>query len=161
MPEGYADGKANGKRRWVFRDKPWKLEQYIWHTNRLLCVLEPDKYYSTMYFWNAESNEFLCYYVNFQLPFRRSLSGIDTLDLELDLVIQPDLSYEWKDQDDYERAIQGGVIPDEWRRGVALASQEVLRKIEQREYPLDGAWLGWTPDASWSAPKLPRGWDEV
>lgn len=159
MPEGYVDGKRNGKRRWDFKDKPWKLEQYTWHTNRLLCLLEPEKYYATMYFWHGESNEFLCYYMNFQLPFRRSQNGIDTLDLELDLIIHPDLSFEWKDRDDYQQAIQRGVILEEWARGIDSASQEILRKLEKREYPLDGSWLDWKPERDCTPPKLPADWD--
>ena len=71
-PEGYIDGKDSNKRRWNFKDKPWALEKYVWHTNRLLILLEPEKYYATMLFWNDKSNEFICYYNNFQLPFRRS-----------------------------------------------------------------------------------------
>ena len=92
-PEGYLQGKQSDKRRWNFKDRAWSLEKYHWRTNRLLILLEPNEFYSTMFFWNEESNKFLCYYVNFQLPFWRSSSGIDTLDLDLDLVIHPDFSF--------------------------------------------------------------------
>src|SRR6476620_6305412 len=83
-PEGYSLGKNSYKRRWNFKEKDWQLEKYSWRTNRLLLLLEPKKYYSTIYFWNDESDKFLCYYMNFQLPFQRSDCGIDTLDLDLD-----------------------------------------------------------------------------
>src|SRR5215216_6420748 len=54
----YAKGKKNGKRRWDFKDDYWKLEKYSWRTNRLLIILEPEKYYSTIYFWNGATNKF-------------------------------------------------------------------------------------------------------
>ena len=160
-PEGYLDGKKTSKRRWNFKDKDWKLERYIWSTNRLLMLLEPDKFYSTMFFWNHSSNEFLCYYINFQLPFKRSRNAIDTLDLDLDLIIKPDLNLEWKDIDDYQKAIENEVISPEWIQGIDLAKQDVLSRLENRSYPYDGSWLNWMPDPNWTPHKLPENWDKI
>lgn len=160
-PEGYLEGKQSGKRRWNFKDKDWKLEKYTWRANRLLILLEPDKFYSTMYFWDHASHEFLCYYINFQLPFERNNDGIDTLDLDLDLIINPDFSFEWKDLDDYQRSIDNDVIFPEWMLGIDLAKQDVFSRLEKRSYPYDGSWLGWRPDTTWSPPKLPENWDKI
>lgn len=85
--ESYPKGKKNGRRRWFFVNENWQLAKYTWRTNRLLLIFEPEKYYSTIFFWKYESNEFLWYYINFQLPFRRNQSAVDTLDLDLDLII--------------------------------------------------------------------------
>ncbi|MEO5886486.1 MAG: DUF402 domain-containing protein [Anaerolineales bacterium] len=126
-----------------------------------MLLLEPQKYYSTMYFWDNESNEFLGYYVNFQLPFVRSHCGIDTLDLDLDLIINPDFSYKWKDEDDYQKAIDNGVIIPEWTQEIEMAKNEVVNKLEKRQYPYDGSWLNWMPQANWSPPKLPENWDKI
>ncbi len=161
MLEGYSNGKNNGKRRWDFKDKMWTLEKYFWHTNRLLFLLEPNKYYSTILFWNHQANKFVGYYINFQLPFRRSQSGIDTLDLELDLIINPDFSYEWKDIDDYQKAIENEIILPEWIQGIEIAKEEILDRLEKRQYPYDGSWLDWMPDPNWSPPTLPENWDKI
>jgi len=161
VPEGYSEGKQNGKRRWDFRDKPWKLDRHVWHTHRVLILLEPQKYYDIEYFWDDESDEFKCFYVNFQLPFQRSHSGIDALDLELDIVINPDFSWRWKDVDDYQKAIDSGLILKEWANEIEGAKLEVLERLEKRSYPFDKSWLNWRPDPGWSAPKLPAGWDKV
>jgi len=160
-PEGYSLGKNSYKRRWNFKEKDWQLEKYSWHTNRLLLLLEPEKYYSTMYFWNEERDEFLCYYINFQLPFRRVACGIDTLDLDLDLIIRPDFTYKWKDVDDYEKAIEHGVIFPEWMQGIEEAKSEIFERCEKCHYPFDGSWLNWKPDPSWSPPTLPENWDKI
>ena len=160
-PEDYSKGKQNGKRRWNFVDKPWKLDKHIWHTNRVLVLVEPQKYYSIDHFWNHDLNKFECYYVNFQLPFQRGHCGVDALDLELDLVIKPDLSYEWKDVDEYQKGIDSGIIPYEWTQEIESAKKEILEKLAGRKYPFDGSWLNWLPDPSWSAPKLPADWDKV
>ena len=159
--ESYPKGKKNGKRRWGFIEKDWQLAKYTWQTNRLLLIFEPEKYYSTIFFWNHESNKFLCYYINFQLPFQRSDCGVDTLDLDLDLIIHPDFSYELKDVDDYQRAIDHKIILPEWAREINVAKKEILDKLEKRQYPFDGSWMDWMPDPSWSAPTLPENWDKI
>lgn len=160
-PEGYLQGKIHGKRRWNFKDRDWKLEKYVWQTNRLLILLEPHKFYSTMYFWDHASDEFRCYYINFQLPFKRNSDGIDTLDLDLDLIIHPDFSFEWKDVDDYQGSIDNEVIFPAWMQGVDAAKQDVLSRLEKRAYPYDGSWLTWIPDQNWLPPKLPENWDKI
>jgi len=160
-PEGYLDGKDSAKRRWSFKEKDWKLENYAWRTNRLLILLEPDTYYSTMFFWRADSNDFLLYYINFQLPFQRSHCGIDTLDLDLDLIINPDFSFRWKDEDDYQKAIDHEVIMPEWTQAIEIAKNEIFNKLEKRQYPYDGSWLNWMPDPNWLPPKLPENWDKI
>ena len=159
--EGYSEGKQNGKRRWDFRDKPWKLDRHVWHTHRVLLLLEPQKYYDIEYFWDNESDEFKCFYVNFQVPFQRSPCGIDALDLELDIVVNPDFSWRWKDVDDYQKAIESGIILKEWMQAIEGAKMEVLERLEKRSYPFDNSWLGWRPDPGWPAPKLPAGWDKI
>lgn len=157
----YVNGKKNGKRRWDFKDEDWKLEKFSWHTNRLLFLIEPEKYYSTIFFWDHESNEFLCYYINLQLPFKRNHSSIDTLDLDLDIVIHPDFSFEWKDVDDYQKGIETGIILPEWVNEIDTSKREVLERLEKREYPFDKSWLNWRPDPAWSTPKLPKDWDQI
>jgi protein associated with RNAse G/E len=160
-PEGYSLGKNSYKRRWNFKEKDWQLEKYSWHTNRLLLLLEREKYYSTMYFWNHGTSEFLFYYINFQVPFQRSQCGIDTLDLDLDLIIHPDFSYEWKDAEDYQKAIENEIILPEWIQGIDRAKREIFEKLEKRLYPYDGSWLNWIPDPTWSPPTLPENWDKI
>jgi predicted RNA-binding protein associated with RNAse of E/G family len=131
MVEGnYAKGTKNAKRLWDFKDRDWLLEEFTWHTNRLLTITESEKYYSIMLYWNHIRNEFVGYYVNFQLPFQRSHCGIDSLDLDLDIVIEPDLSFQWKDEDDYHKAIEQGVITPEWVQGIERAKPEILERLE-------------------------------
>ena len=157
----YVEGKKNGNRRWDFKDRDWQLDKYTWKTNRLLLILQPERYYSPILFWNHESNQFLCYYINFQLPFQRNHNALHTLDLELDLVVNPDLSYKWKDLDDYQNAVEHNVIFPEWIQGIEAAKHEIFDKLEKRQYPFDGSWLDWQPDPGWSPPALPANWDKI
>jgi len=159
--ETYPMGKPGAKHWWDFNDNGWKLKEYIWRTNRLLLLLEPEKCYSTIYFWKHEDNKFLCHYVNFQQPFTRNHNSIDTLDWELDLIVNPDFSYEWKDEDDYQKAVEYGVISPRWEQEIDSAKPEIFDRLERRQYPFDGSWLDWMPDPNWSPPRLPENWDKI
>jgi len=159
--ESYPKGKKQGKRWWDFKNFDWNLTKYAWRTNRLLILFEKEKYYSTMFFWSNDTGKFLCYYLNFQLPYERNCDGIDTLDLDLDIVVNPDFSFEWKDVDDYQKAIVHGLIAPEWVQGIEDSKPEIFEKLEKRKYPFDGSWLDWKPDFSWEPPKLPENWDKI
>ena len=164
-PEGYIHGKHGTSRHWdrwdMYEKGIWKMEGYVWRTNRLLVLLHPEKYYSTMYFWQADINQFLCYYINFQLPFRRSQVGFDTFDLELDLVIEPTFAWHWKDEDDYQKGIERGILINEWVQQIDSVKPEIFERLEKHNYPFDGSWLDWRPDPDWSAPRLPENWDKI
>ena len=164
-PEGYINGKHGPNRQWDrwedYVTDNWKMQSYIWHTNRLLILLQPEKYYATVYFWQANENRFLCYYINFQLPFQRTKIGFDTLDLELDIIIEPTFEWQWKDMDDYQSGIVHGVILSKWMQGIEEAQKEIFEKLEKHHYPFDGTWLNWMPDPDWSPPKLPENWDKM
>ncbi|MDO9300193.1 MAG: DUF402 domain-containing protein [Anaerolineales bacterium] len=138
-----------------------QLEKYLWHTNRFLILLEPEKFYSTIYIWEAASDKFVCYYINFQLPFRRTPLGFDTLDLDLDIVIEASLKWQWKDKHEYQDGIRTGGIKPEWVKEIERAQNEVFARIEKQTYPLDASWMNWQPDPAWSTPYLPENWDEI
>jgi protein associated with RNAse G/E len=163
-PVGYIQQKHGNNSHWELWQEVlsgnWKLEKYDWHTNRFLILLEPQKYYASIYIWNQASGTFECYYINFQLPFVRSHCGFDTYDLELDIVIDPDYQWHWKDVDDYHEGIRMGVLRPEWVQGIEQDQKDVFERIKNRKYPLNAHWLNWRPDATWTPPQLPLNWDK-
>lgn len=139
----------------------WNMENYLWRTNRLLILLQPGRYYARMIFWEHNTGNFLGYYINFQLPYRRSQTGFDTLDLELDMIIEPTLQWKWKDMKEYQKGVDCGVIRREWAGQIESAKKEVFETLENRNYPFDGSWLAWKPDPAWQPPRLPQNWDKI
>ena len=162
FPRGYPHWRNKdypGETRWQEASHtPIVLKELAWHTNRILIFLEPEKYYACFLFWEHASGLFDSYYINFQLPFRRSHCGFDTLDLDLDIVIDPEYHWQWKDVDEYQAGIREGGILDEWVQGIQRSQAEVFDRIHRRVYPLDGSWLDWQPDPGWIPPKLPESW---
>lgn len=161
VEETYSKGKKAANRMWDFKEKDWRLAPFQWHSNRLLILHEPGAFYSICLFWQENNDEFLGYYVNFQLPFKRNHCGMDTRDLELDLDIDPDLSFHWKDRDEYQKAIDLGLISPEWVRAIEVEIPGILDRLEKRQYPFDGSWLDWRPDPNWTPPRLPKNWDQI
>jgi hypothetical protein len=166
FPEGYWRWRKNKDfsqgTRWqeAQRDHIF-LREFSWERNRLLIFLEPEKFYSCYLFWDHASGQFICYYINFQLPYYRSHCGFDTLDLDLDIVIDPQYNWEWKDEDEYQAGIREGGIQQEWVRRIEKSQGEVFDRINKRTYPFDGSWLQWQPIPTWLPPKLPERWQVV
>lgn len=164
-PAGYMNRKHGNSGQWdrwgTYIQGKWEMQPYTWQTNRLLILLHPGKYYASYYFWQAATNRFLCYYINFQLPFHRSAIGFDTFDLELDIIIEPTYEWRWKDVDDYQRGIECGILRKEWVQAINTAKPEVFDKLAKREYPFDSFWLTWKPDPTWPPPTLPGNWDKI
>lgn len=164
-PEGYwrwKQGDQSEGTRWQEAGrKDWRFRRFIWQTNRILTVLEPEKFYACCLFWDDDSDEFKGYYVNFQLPFHRSRSGFDALDLDLDIVVAPDFTWKWKDEADYQVGIADGGIQAEWVRSIEAAKSEVLDRINTRGYPFDGSWQSWRPQVLRVSARLPADWQHV
>jgi hypothetical protein len=129
----------------------WELEDTS-PARDSLCISRPGRRHSVYVFW-GEDGEFSHWYVNFERPLRRSRVGFDTFDEKLDLIVQPDGSYRWKDEDELEQAAAAGLLDADEVRAEA---QRVLE-----EWPFPTGWEDWRPDPAWPIPQLPEGWDRV
>ena len=138
----------------------WILGDSIWDVSTLWLLREGD--------WHAvwvsflETGEQWGWYVNFQEPFRRNTRGIQTMDLALDIIVEPDRrSWRWKDEDEFELFQDRGLIEQEVARRVRDEADTVIERIARDAPPFNGAWPGWCPDPSWPLPELPGGWEIV
>jgi len=163
-PEGYFHWKfgdhSKGSRWQEAATLSWTFREFQWQRKRFLIFLKPRRYYDTNIVWDHETEQLLGYYINFQLPCKRSAIGFDTLDLDLDLEISPTYEWQWKDEDAYIEGIREGGIKDTWAVEVERARKEVVKQVENRSYPIDGGWDDWRPNSSWEPTKLPSNWSE-
>ena len=68
--------------------------------------------------------------MNIQEPFRRSSIGFDTQDLELDIVIDPDGSWRWKDDEHMEDWIERGRWTREEVDEIRAEGERVTAELE-------------------------------
>jgi predicted RNA-binding protein associated with RNAse of E/G family len=120
----------------------------------------PDTWYAVLLFLGPDGSAH-SWYVNLEEPLRRTELGFDTLDHELDVIVELDGSWRWKDEDDLAEAIRRGVIPDQDEPRMRADGERAVRRILDREPPFDLDWTTWRPDPTWPIPVLPDGWDRV
>jgi hypothetical protein len=120
----------------------------------------PDTWYAVLLFQGPDGSPH-SWYVNLEEPLRRTELGFDTLDHELDVIVELDGSWRWKDEDDLAEAIRRGVIPAQDEPRMRADGERAVRRILDREPPFDRDWTAWRPDPSWPIPVLPDGWDRV
>lgn len=91
--------------------------------------------------------------MNLERWLGRGPQTIDYVDDKLDLVVSPDGSVRWKDEDELDQAAAKGLLDE------ADVRAEAERVLTARPWPT--GWEGWRPDPSWQAPALPDNWDVV
>ncbi|GII52578.1 hypothetical protein Pth03_09670 [Planotetraspora thailandica] len=130
----------------------WRLGRWIWRDTIWVSSQRTGDYYGVGQFYDPQ-HRLQRWYVNFQRPYRRTALGIDTFDLLLDLVVEPDLSaYRWKDEDEYTHGRRLGVISDAEHQAVERAREQVIALIDERTGPFEDTWQ---VDLGWPLPVLP------
>lgn len=126
----------------------------------VLRLMRPDKHTSIWLHWRPdEERAFLGWYVNIEAPYIRTPIGVDTTDLSLDLVVWPDLSWEWKDEHLEKHFEDLGVFTPEESRRIREHGERVIADVEARRPPFDGAFLDWRPPSEWAIPEVHAGWE--
>lgn len=99
------------------------------------------------------------FYVNLQEPMIRTLDGFATTDHFLDVVVDADLNWRWKDEDELEEAVAIGRLTVGEAEAVRAEGERVIADIEARRWPFDGSYDDWRPDPAWPLPALPDDWE--
>ncbi|HZC25809.1 MAG TPA: DUF402 domain-containing protein [Actinopolymorphaceae bacterium] len=133
----------------------WELDTWTWRDTTKLSLLLADAYFSVDLFFGADGFE--RWYVNFERPYVRTGVGIDTFDLLLDMLVEPDLSYRWKDEDEYAEGCRLGIITETEQRHVQDARDQVLELLRKGTGPFEERWLAWRPEPGLPLPTLPAG----
>ncbi|MFF4623289.1 DUF402 domain-containing protein [Nonomuraea jabiensis] len=132
----------------------WELGWWTWRGTIVRSWYGIDKHFTVRQFFDADQRP-LTWYIDFDLPKQRTRLGIDTFDLLLDLIVEPDLSrHRWKDEDEYRHGRRLGLIDDQVHRHVSAARDEVVGLVETRQGPFACDWSAPAHEL-WQTPKLP------
>jgi hypothetical protein len=75
-----------------------------------------------------------------------------------DLVIHPDGTRRWKDEDEYAHHLRLGLITDTEHAAVEAAREEAVALVEARgDMFAESAPQHWLPDPAWATPSLANG----
>lgn len=142
------------------RDR-WILGESTWEDHHVLSFAWPDVGHAVLLFFDRSWSP-TTWYVNVQEPLRRSPVGFDTMDQDLDVLVALDgSSVRWKDEDELLEDVRIGNYTQDDAASFRAESDRGVRRILERQPPLDGDWTTWRPDASWPPPTLPSGWDRL
>ena len=138
---------------------PKRTDDRTWHTESRLYLATPGASHAYSLFWSASDWSFQGWYIDLQAPFRRTPIGFDSEDHVLDLVVDSDLSWSWKDEDEFADAVRIGRFSNQQAAEVRAEGERVIENIEAGGWPFNAGWESWSPDPGWTTPPLPAGWD--
>ena len=133
------------------------FEERVSSGDHVLTITPPDRWHSVWLFWTREW-QLKTWYVNLQSPLRRPGRGVAFHDYALDLVVRPDLSWSWKDVDEFEELISRGFFTTDQVTAIRAEADRMIETIESVGPPFRDGWEVWRPDARWPKPVLPDDW---
>ena len=93
-----------------------------------------ERWYNVFRF-SQPNGELRNYYCNISVPPSFDGSILSYVDLDLDILVAPDFSYQTLDVDDFEKNCQAYGRSTEIREHAQLASDEVIGMIQARQFP--------------------------
>ena len=137
---------------WIFRDLEWDVDT--------LWVLEAEVSHAVWVSW-LDGFEPWGWYVNLQEPFSRTTHSLQTMDLMLDVIVDRDRSWRWKDEDELQALLDWQLIDGAKAAAIRAEAESVLRRLEADKPPFNEPWHDWRPEPAWGLPELPAGWDRL
>lgn len=137
---------------WVFVDAAWNVST--------LVLMQAGEAHAVWVSWLDDGSQW-GWYINLQAPYRRTPKGFQTMDHVLDVVVELDRTWRWKDDDELRTFVEMGVFEPGFAEELRAEGLRVVRRAELAEPPFDGAWPRWRPDPSWELPELAAGWDDA
>jgi len=137
----------------------WVLADFSWDVSTLVLV-RPEQWHAVGVSWR-ETGEDWGWYINFQRPIVRTARTVQTMDLMLDIIVEPDRRWKWKDEDEFAALVSNGVIDAKEAEHVWEEALRVIGQIEANEPPFNESWHDWRPDPTWPVPELPVGWERL
>jgi predicted RNA-binding protein associated with RNAse of E/G family len=126
----------------------------------VLILTPPGVEHAIWWFFDRDAN-FIGWYVNLQTRTTRWSGGVDLVDQTLDVVVDADINWQWKDEDEFaERTGHPMYWDDAEAAAIRAEGQRVIAIAQAREFPFDGTWCDFRADPDWGPTPLPWWWDQ-
>lgn len=88
------------------------------------------------------------------------MRGIDTADHALDVVVHPDCSWAWTDEDEFAALTdQPGRWTSVQAHHIRATGEHLISLATTGQPPFDGRFTDYRPDPTWAPVTLPDTWD--
>ncbi len=95
-----------------------------------------DRYYN-VFRLTEQSGKFRSFYCNISTPAELENGMLTYVDLDIDVLVEPDFSYRVIDFDDFETNVVKQGYPEEIQRHAHEALSELISMIEARQFPFE------------------------
>lgn len=127
----------------------------VWDKGHVLRFMRAGDAHTIEVCWDRDWR-FVCWYVNLQAPLVVHGDRFDQTDWALDVWVDPDGSWRWKDEHDFAEAQELGILA---ASAAAEVRAEGERVIAARPWPT--GWEDWRPPPEWGPLPLPEDWHVV
>ena len=93
-----------------------------------------DRWFNVFQFFEADGSTRL-FYCNINMPPVLAEGVLSYVDLDIDVLVQPDLSFEVVDQEEFEHNAAAFGYPPEIVRAAHAAVRDLVNLIERRQFP--------------------------
>ena len=140
--------------------REWDLAERVSGEYHVLTLTPPNSFHSVWLFWSTDW-QLKFWYVNLQTPIKRTRRGIVVLDYALDIVVRPDMTWSWKDEDELQELHRRGVLTDREVEAARTEGERMIEVIENNGPPFCDGWERWRARPEWPAPFIPADWDAL
>jgi hypothetical protein len=131
-----------------------------WHGTSTVRLISESNWSSVFWFFDA-AGTFRNWYVNLEVPCGRTERTLDRMDGALDVEIDPDRCWRWKDEDEVVEFVAAGRITERQHRALRAEGERMIALAEAGAFPFDGSWCDFRPDPAWPAPRLPAAGEAI
>ena len=126
----------------------------IWRDTHTLRLCSESEWSSVLWFFEPDGT-FRNWYVNLEIPRGRTEHTTDRVDGALDVVVAPDRTWHWKDEDEAAAAIACGRLTEPDLARLRAEGERHAALAEAGKFPYDGTWCDFRPDPEWPPPAMP------
>ncbi|MGN6484982.1 MAG: DUF402 domain-containing protein, partial [Thermomicrobiales bacterium] len=119
-----------------------RLVPQVWTGTHVLSIVPRDARYAIRARWQTDWT-FLGWYVNVQTVTEVQADRWITEDQFLDIVVQPDRAWAWKDEDELAEAVRIGRLPADEAALLTAVGESLILRIERAEWPFSPAIASW------------------
>lgn len=133
--------------------------EFVWRSDTLRLMF-PGRTHSVSLFWtdSGDGRRLGKYFINMEEPLRRTPIGFDTQDHTLDVVVQPDLSWAWRDEEELANHVAEGFFTPSLAEAVRDEGLKVIDEFRRGTHPCLSGWPDWTPESDWEIPVVSESW---
>jgi hypothetical protein len=127
----------------------YALGQTCWEDNHVLRILKAGAGHAVELYWSAEEWTFHGWYVHLQTPYRRTPAGFEKRDQALDILVDVEHQWTWKDEHHIALLADSGYLSADEVSQIWREAELATRRIDAWEPPFCDGWETWRPDDAW------------